>query len=275
MSIHKPAVSPLAIGRDIYQHRYLLKTMIWREINGRYRSSLLGVLWSFITPLLMLAIYTFVFTVVFQARWNIEAEHGQATFALVLFVGLIIHGLIAEVLGRSPGLMYEHGNYVKRVVFPLQLLPLVPCCSALFHFFISVGMLLLVILLLGHPVHATLLWLPVVIAPLMPMLAGLAWLLSALGVYVRDISHVSGLIVTVLLFVSPIFFPADALGETFQRFMYLNPLTVIIEQARGVLLWGQTPDALALIGYSVVSCSVAWLGYMVFQKARGGFADVL
>lgn len=275
MPSHKPTVSPLAIARDIYQHRYLLKTMIWREINGRYRSSLLGVLWSFITPLLMLAIYTFVFTVVFQARWNIEAEHGQATFALVLFVGLIIHGLIAEVLGRSPGLMYEHGNYVKRVVFPLQVLPLVPCCSALFHFFISVGVLLLVILLLGHPLHATLLWLPIVIAPLVPMLAGLAWLLSALGVYVRDIGHISGLLVTVLLFVSPIFFPADALGETFQRLMYLNPLTVIIEQARAVLLWGQTPDALALIGYSVASCSVAWLGYTVFQKARGGFADVL
>lgn len=275
MSFHKPAVSPFAIGRDIYQHRYLLKTMIWREINGRYRSSLLGVLWSFITPLLMLAIYTFVFTVVFQARWNIEAEHGQTTFALVLFVGLIIHGLIAEVLGRSPGLMYEHGNYVKRVVFPLQVLPLVPCCSALFHFFISVFILLVVMILLGHPLHATLFWLPIVIIPLVPMLAGLGWLLSALGVYIRDIGHVSGLIVTVLLFVSPIFFPADALGETFKRLMYLNPLTVIIEQARAVLLWGQAPDAVALIAYSVVSCSVAWFGYTVFQKARGGFADVL
>lgn len=269
------AATPFAIGKDIYHHRYLLKTMLWREIHGRYRSSLLGVLWSFITPLLMLAIYTFVFTVVFQARWNIEAESGQGTFALVLFVGLIIHALIAEVLGRSPGLMYEHGNYVKRVVFPLQMLPLVPCLASLFHFLISVCVLLLAMLLLRHPLHLTILWLPVTIAPIIPMLAGIAWLLSAAGVYVRDISHVSGLLVTVLLFVSPIFFPADALGETFQRLMYINPLTIIIEQSRAVLLWGESPNFLALLGYSVVSCSVAWLGYAVFQKARGGFADVL
>jgi lipopolysaccharide transport system permease protein len=275
MSIFTSAATPLAIGRDIYHHRYLLKTMIWREIHGRYRSSLLGVLWSFITPLLMLTIYTFVFTVVFQARWNIEAEQGKATFALVLFVGLIIHGLIAEVLGRSPGLMYEHGNYVKRVVFPLQVLPLVPCFSALFHFLISSGVLLLAMVLLRHPLHVTLLWLPFVIAPLFPLLAGLAWLLSALGVYVRDISHISGLLVTVLLFVSPIFFPVDALGETFRQLMYFNPLTIIIEQARAVLLWGNAPNFFLLLGYSVVSCCIAWFGYSVFQKARGGFSDVL
>lgn len=275
MSANFPRTTPLAIVRDVYRYRYLLKTMLWREIHGRYRSSLLGVLWSFITPLLMLGVYTFVFTVVFQARWNIEAEHGRGTFALVLFAGLTIHGLMAEVLGRSPGLMYEHGNYVKRVVFPLQILPLVPCLSALFHFFISVLVLLLVMLLLGHPLHATILWLPVVVAPLLPLLAGVGWLLSALGTYVRDISHVSGLLVTVLLFVSPVFFPADALGETFRYLMLANPLTIIIEQTRAVLLWGQAPSAVMLVGYSVVSCTVAWASYIIFQKARGGFADVL
>ncbi|GAA3897012.1 ABC transporter permease [Halomonas cibimaris] len=223
----------------------------------------------------MLTVYTFVFTVVFQARWNIEAEHGRATFALVLFAGLTIHSLMAEVLGRSPGLMYEHGNYVKRVVFPLQVLPLVPCLSALFHFFISVIVLLMVMLLLGHPLHLTILWLPVVVAPLLPLLAGIGWLLSALGVYVRDISHVSGLLITVLLFVSPVFFPADALGDTFRQLMLANPLTIIIEQTRAVLLWGEPPSVLMLAGYSVVSCAVAWIGYAVFQRARGGFADVL
>lgn len=268
-------VSVTRLVQDIWQHRYLLRTMLWREIHGRYRSSLLGVLWSFITPLLMLGIYTFVFTVVFQAKWNIESEYGQGTFALVLFTGLIIHGLMAEVLSRSPGLMYEHGNYVKRVVFPLQILPLVPCLSALFHFFISAIVLFLAMLLLGHPLHITLLWLPVVVAPLLPLLAGISWLLSALGVYIRDISHVSGLLVTVLLFVSPVFFPADALGETFRLLMLINPLTVIIEQARAVLLWGNVPNGWLLLGYSVVSCAFAWGGYAVFQKARGGFADVL
>ncbi|WP_344701937.1 ABC transporter permease [Halomonas cibimaris] len=275
MSANLPSTTPLFIVRDVYRHRYLLKTMLWREIHGRYRSSLLGVLWSFITPLLMLTVYTFVFTVVFQARWNIEAEHGRATFALVLFAGLTIHSLMAEVLGRSPGLMYEHGNYVKRVVFPLQVLPLVPCLSALFHFFISVIVLLMVMLLLGHPLHLTILWLPVVVAPLLPLLAGIGWLLSALGVYVRDISHVSGLLITVLLFVSPVFFPADALGDTFRQLMLANPLTIIIEQTRAVLLWGEPPSVLMLAGYSVVSCAVAWIGYAVFQRARGGFADVL
>ena len=222
----------------------------------------------------MLGIYTFVFTVMFQARWQLDLDDTRSNFAIVLFVGLVIHGLMGEVLQRSPAVLLNHANYVKRVVFPLEILPLVTCLSALLHFCISLLVVFLA-MLLGVSWHATVLLLPLTLLPLLPLLLGIAWGLAALGVYLRDIGQVTGLLTTVLLFVSPVFFPVDALGRHFQVMMMLNPLTIIIEQSRAVLLLGQTPDVLLLGGYFVVACLACWLGYRMFMRARRGFADVL
>ncbi|WP_445621062.1 ABC transporter permease [Kushneria sp. Sum13] len=268
--------NPLQLLRSLRKHWHLLLIMSWRDVVGRYRGSLMGMVWTFVTPLLLLLIYTFVFTVVFKTKWNVETgEQGKATFAIVLFVGMIIHGLMAEILTRSPGLMLGNANYVKKVVFPLEILPLTLFLSAFFHFAVSVGVLLLAMIVLGHPLHLTILLLPLTLLPMVPMLLGIAWGFASIGVYLRDIGHLTGLISTVLLFLSPIFFPVEALGEPYQQLMALNPLTVIIEQSREVVLWGRLPDVSALAIYSVVSCLLGWFGLLLFQKGRKGFADVI
>lgn len=268
--------SPIGLLRSLRHHWHLLLIMSWRDVVGRYRGSLMGMLWTFVTPLLLLLIYTFVFTVVFKARWNVDTgDEGRATFAIVLFVGMIIHSLMAEILTRAPTLMLGHANYVKKVVFPLEILPLTLFLSSLFHFVISVGVLFLAMIVLGHPLHATVLLLPFTLLPIVPLLLGIAWGLAAIGVYLRDVGHLTGLISTVLLFLSPIFFPVEALGEPYQSLMAFNPLTVIIEESRQVVLWGKLPDVSALLAYSVVSCTLGWCGFALFQKGRKGFADVI
>ncbi|MCG7600471.1 ABC transporter permease [Halomonas sp. McH1-25] len=232
-------------------------------------------MWSFVHPLVMLIIYTFVFSVVFKARWNIGEDEPRALFALVLFVGLMLHGLIAEILNRSPAAIINNVNYVKKIVFPLELLPVVILGGALFHLAISFGVLILVIALLGMPLHSSIFLFPVVLLPMLPLILGIGWGLAALGVFVRDIGQLMGIVTTMLLFLSPIFFPIEALPGPYQVVLRLNPLTLIIEQARGVLLWGEMPDWPWLALYMVLSLGVCWLGFAAFQKLRKGFADVL
>lgn len=267
--------APRQLIASVNTHHQLLLKLIWRDVVGRYRGSLIGLLWSFVTPLIMLAVYTFVFTYVFQARWNVGEDEPRALFALVLFSGLMLHGLLAEVLNRSPSIIINNVNYVKKVVFPLELLPIVILGAALFHFAINVGVMLLAMLLMGMPLHATILLYPLVVLPLVPLTLGLGWGLAALGVFVRDIGQLTGIITTILLFLSPIFFPLDALPPLLQKLLVLNPLTIIIENARNVLLWGEMPNWGALMMYSVVALSVFLVGFVGFQALRKGFADVL
>ncbi|HDZ49554.1 MAG TPA: ABC transporter permease [Halomonas sp.] len=267
--------APRQLIASVNTHHQLLLKLIWRDVVGRYRGSLIGLLWSFVTPLIMLAVYTFVFTYVFQARWNVGEDEPRALFALVLFSGLMLHGLLAEVLNRSPSIIINNVNYVKKVVFPLELLPIVILGAALFHFAINVGVMLLAMLLMGMPLHSTILLYPLVVLPLIPLTLGLGWGLAALGVFVRDIGQLTGIITTILLFLSPIFFPLDALPPLLQKLLVLNPLTIIIENARNVLLWGEMPNWGALMMYSVVSLVVFLVGFVGFQALRKGFADVL
>lgn len=260
----------------ISSHHYLIKQMIWREIVGRYQGSVLGLFWSFLNPLFMLAIYTFVFGVVFKARWNIEGQENAPNFAVILFSGLIVHALLGEMLGRAPALVVSNISYVKKVVFPLGILPVVALGAALFHAFVSVIVLLIAqIFLSGTLPTLTILWLPVVLVPYLLLLLGLSWGLASLGVYLRDISQILAPIVTALLFISPVFFPADALPEYLRPYLFLNPITLIVEQTREVLIFGHMPDFVALATYSVVAAFFAAAGYFWFQKTRKGFADVL
>ncbi len=261
--------------RSVIDNRQLLKRLVWRDVVGRYRGSLIGILWSFVNPLIMLAVYTFVFSYVFQARWSVGEGEPRSLFALVLFSGLMLHGLLAEVLNRSPVTIVSNVNYVKKVVFPLELLPVVVVGASIFHFAINFLVILLAIVFLGFPLHATLFLYPIVLLPLIPMILGIGWGLSAIGVYVRDVSQVTGILTTLLLFLSPIFFPLERLPELLQNMLLLNPLTVIVENARNVLLWGEMPQWSALLIYTLVSLLVAWLGYSIFRLLRKGFADVL
>lgn len=260
----------------IYHYRYLLIQMIKREISYRYRGSVLGFLWSFINPLLMLAVYTFVFSVVFQARWgNGTGSENKLDFAIILFAGLIVFNLFAEIITRAPNLILGNVNYVKRVIFPLEILPLVSIGVVSFHSFISLIVLLVVQLILKGFIPATVIYFPVIIIPLLIISLGISWFLAALAVYIRDIAHITNLLVTVLLFISAVFFPISALPENYQAIIRLNPLAAIISESRNALIFGQHPDW-AMMGWMfVVAFIVAFGGYWWFQKMRKGFADVL
>lgn len=252
--------------------------MIKREVIGRYRGSFLGLLWTFVNPILMLAIYTFVFGVVFKIRLdpqNTDIYDDKFAFALLLFTGLILFNLFSECLSRSPGLILANVNYVKKVIFPLEILPLVSLGSALFHAGISFLVLVTFMLVIDHPIHWTLICLPIIVLPLLLLIMGLSWMLASIGVYVRDIGQFIGLILTMLLFLSPIFYPASALPESVRDYLFLNPLSFVIEQARAVTLYGQLPDWSGLVVYYMLASIVAWVGLMWFMKTRKGFADVL
>ena len=259
---------------SVWHNRQLIRALTKREVIGRYRGSTLGVLWSFFNPVFMLAVYTFVFSVVFKARWNAGSD-SKTEFALVLFAGLIVFNLFAECINRSPSLILANVNYVKKVVFPLEILPWVSLGAALFHGLISLLVwLLFYTLFFGLP-HPSSLLLPLVVLPLIFLTMGMSWALAALGVYLRDIAQVIGLFTTVLMFLSPIFYPLTALPKQYQSLLLLNPLTLVVEQARAVLIWGQSPDWNLLGIYLLISAGIAWLGFAWFQKTRKGFADVL
>jgi len=268
------STSPRHMLASAWQHRSLIRALVKREVVGRYRGSVMGILWSFFNPILMLAVYTFVFSVVFKSRWK-GGSDSQTEFALVLFCGLIVFNLFAECITRAPGLILNNVNYVKKVVFPLEILPLVSLGSALFHALISLGVWMLAYLLLFGMPHATVLLLPLVTLPLLLLVMGLSWALASLGVFLRDVSQIIGIVVTVLMFLSPIFYSTSTLPPKFQMLLLLNPMTPVIEQARDVLFWGVVPDLSFLALYFLCSVLVACLGFAWFQKTRKGFADVL
>jgi lipopolysaccharide transport system permease protein len=265
---------PLAIARSFLTHRKLITALTQRDITARYKGSMLGIAWLIVQPLATLLVYTFVFSVVFKARWA-GGSDSKAEFALILFAGLLVFNFFAESLTRAPSLVVSNTSYVKKVVFPLEILAFVNMGTSLFYALVSLIIwAVFYAVLFGLP-PITALALPIVLLPLAMLILGMSWFLSSLGVFVRDIVHVMGLVVTLLLFLSPIFYPISALPPLFQQLMHLNPLSYVIEQSRYVLIWGKLPHALALSTYWLVCGALMWLGFVWFQKTRKGFADVL
>lgn len=270
------SLSPLQMLRSSFQHRQLILQLTQREISSRYRGSVMGVAWSFINPLLLLTIYTFVFSTVFKARWGVgTGSESKVDFALILFIGLIIHGFCAECINSAPKLILSNVNYVKKVVFPIEILTMTSTLNALFHFGVSLAVLLATQLFFNHSIPPTALYFPLVILPLVFMMMGISWLLAALGTYIRDIGQITGMAVTALLFLSPVFYPISALPVEYQGWLYLNPLTAVIENGRATLLFGQLPDWNSLATSFGIGIVFYVLGCAFFQKTRAGFADVL
>lgn len=250
--------------------------MIRREISGKYKGSVFGIAWSFFNPVLMLIVYTFVFSEIFQSRWNeVNQVSDKSQFAVILFVGMIAHSLMAEVMNRSPKLILDNTNYVKKVVFPLEILSLVNLGVNLFHTLISFTVLIFAFFAINHYVNWTIVFVPFILLPVCFLSLGFSWFLAALGVYLRDISQMIGIITTILMFLAPVFYPSSAIPLTFRPYLMLNPLTFAIEELRQVVIWGNFPDLSGLCLYTMVSLLVAWLGYAWFQKTRKGFADVI
>lgn len=268
------STSPVEMFSSVWRNRSLIKVLATRQVVGRYRGSLMGILWSFFNPLFMLAVYTFVFSVIFKSRWNVESS-SKTEFALVLFAGLIVFNLFAECINASPNLILSNVNYVKKVVFPLEILPWVTLASAAFHALVSWSVWLLAYCVFFGVPHASVIFLPLVLLPLMLFIIGFSWWFASLGVYWRDVSQFVAILVNVLMFLSPIFYPVTALPEEFRRFLFLNPLTTIIEQVRDVMFWGNYPD-FGKLGISLlIGLIVASMGFAWFQETRKGFADVV
>jgi len=268
------SVSPVQMIRSLWVYRGLILTSIRREVAGKYSGSYMGVLWAFINPLLMLAVYTFVFSIIFQARWG-EGTGSKSEFALVLFSGLIVFNLFSECINRAPGLIVSNKNYVKKVVYPLEILSWVGLGVSLFHTVISLLVWFLAYAVFFGVPHVTVLYLPLVLLPLILLIMGLSWVICSIAVYVRDVDQFVGIATTVLLFLSPIFYPVASIPEKYRSMIYLNPLTPVIEQVRDVLYWGVYPDFKLLALYIFATALVAVIGFCWFQKTRKGFADVL
>ena len=258
-----------------YRNRSLLWQFARRDVLGRYRGSLLGLAWSFLTPLLMLGVYSFVFVGVFRQTWPGGANGGGLEFSLQVFAGLLVFNLFAEVAGKAPNLIVDQPNLVKKVIFPVELLAWVTVLSGIFHLLISAGTLLLVLLVARGGLPLSALALPLVLLTFIPFLLGLAWFLSAIGVFVRDVGNVMAMVVSLIMFMSPVFYSVKSLNPDLQFWMGLNPLTLIIEQVRAVLLLGHWPDWGALGLYTLLAGVFAVAAGTFFQLTRKGFADVL
>lgn len=258
-----------------FRTRSLLWQFARRDVLGRYRGSVLGLTWSFLTPLLMLGVYSFVFVGVFRASWPGSPKGSGSEFALQVFAGLLVFNLFSEVASKAPNLVVEQPNLVKKVIFPIELLSWVTVLSGLFHLLISAGTLLVVLMLVRGGIPLTALALPLVLLPFLPFLLGLGWFFSAIGVFVRDVGPVMTMTVSLIMFMSPIFYSVASLPAELQFWMNLNPLTLIIEQVRAVLLQGLWPDWGSLGIYALFASLFAAVGATFFQLTRKGFADVL
>lgn len=267
--------SAAGVFTSLLSNRYLAWQLTKRGVLSRYSGSMLGATWSFFQPLLMLGLYSFVFSVVMKARWPDTGEHGGLGYTVVLFAGLIMHGLFSECLGRAPGLIVGTPNYVKKMIFPLDVLPWTVIGSSLIHAGASFLLLLIMEFAVFGYVPLTAFLLPIVVLPYILLLVGIVWGCSALGVFFRDMEQMVGVASSILLFFSPIFFPISALPTGLQSYVYLNPLTFMVEQVRAVMIWGQLPNWYGLALYSAIAYGIAWFGYYGFTRLRRAFADVI
>lgn len=270
----RPPIGPFAVARTLIEHRALVSRMARREIVDRYRGSVLGLLWSFFHPVAMLLIYTFVFSFVLGAAWP-GSGGGSIAYALNLFAGLIVYSLFAESVTRAPSLIVDNRNLVKKVVFPLEVLPWVSMLSSAFHALVSYGVLLAFLAIATRTLPPAAFLVPVLVVPVMLLGLGMSWFLASMGVFLRDLTHTVGLAVTALMFLSPVFYPLGAIPEEPRRILALNPLAPLIEQARAMAVLGTFPDAthwLVLLGATFL---VAWAGLWWFMRTKHAFADVV
>lgn len=261
--------------RSLVKHKSLIGQLVWRDLSARYRNSMLGALWLLIQPLLQLAVYSFVFQMVLRARWDVVTEAGaQVPFGIVLFAGLLLHAVIADALTRGPSLVTSNPTFVKRVIFPLETLPIVSVISALVLLLLSLVLLAIVTFILVGPLPIAGLLAIVPVLLLGAIGLGLAWLMAGLGVYVPDLSQFTPLLATLLLFTAPVCYPKGMVPEQYQWLLWLNPLTVPVENTRSLLFTG-VADWAQIGLYGVVAVLVLVLGGVAFKKMRGGFADVI
>ena len=256
------------------KHSTLIIELTKRDILGRYRGASFGLVWSLLSPFLMLAIYTLAFGYILKSRWP-GTSGGTSDFALLLFVGLIVHGFFAECMTRAPSVIVGNPNFVKKILFPLEVLPWTVVMSGLFHAIANALVFIGLNAALRGEIHPTVLLFPLVLLPLVVVTYGVVALLSSLSVFLRDIGQIVGVLATAMLFLSSAIVPVQTLPEKYQLIFNLNPLTFIINQAREVAFWGRLPNWSGLAVYMLCALAFAYMAHAFFQKTRPGFADVL
>ncbi len=267
--------TPAGIVRSMIVNRTILRQLIRRDIHSRYRKSALGMLWALLTPLLTFAVYAYVFSAILAIRFPSRVPDVEHNYGIVLFSGLMLHFFVTEVLTRSPTLILENVNFVKKVVFPLETLSVVAVGSAVVTLGFNLVVLLLALLAFEASIPLYTLLVPVVWLPFIGIVLGMSWFLSSIGVYLRDVGHLIGIVSTIMLFGSPILFPVETLPPTLQTLIWLNPLSLPVEATRDLVLWGVLPSLRGFAIYCAVSGAVIWLGAYWFQCTKRGFADVL
>lgn len=268
-------LNPAAQLLTIWRCRYFLRQLTRRNIEARFKGSFLGFLWLFILPLMMLGIYTFVFSVVFKAKWGVGTGDGKAAFAVIMFCGMSVYNIFSEAVGGSSGLIVGNPNYVKKVVFPLEMLPLSHSLASLIF-----GLAWFVLLLPGAclvfgKLSFSMLFLPLTLFPLWLFSCGISFFVASLGVYIRDVQYVVGVILQVLFYLTPVFYPIGAVPDKYRWMLMLNPMTHFIEETRNIFLYGRmlSPSAAGLL-FAIGALSF-YLGFVWFGKTKKGFADVL
>lgn len=270
-------LNPLHPWRNLWAHRDLIRQFTWRLFVSRYRGTSLGLLWSVIFPLAQLGVFLFVFTHVFKMRaWEDRVLSGAAEFAVVLFCGMVVYAIFSESVVRSTGLVVDNPNFVKKVVFPVEVLAVASLGSSLLYALTGLGVVLIGAAMFVQAPSWTVLLLPVVVLPMLLWSLGLAWVLSSLSVFLRDVGNVVGIVVGQMLFyLTPVLYPVANLPEDLRWVAWMNPLTAVIEGSRRVLLFGELPDWRALGISGLLGLVVLQLGYAFFMKSKRGFADVL
>ena len=268
-------LNPFGALGGIWKGRDLLRQLVRRNIEGRYKGTMMGLIWMVVTPLVMLGVYTFVFGVIFKARWGAGLGDSKVAFALIMFCGMAVFNIFSESVNGSVGIVTGNPNYVKKVVFPLELLPVSSVLSACFFGLVWIGILLVGIVLFLHKICLVAVCLPLIFIPLILFSCGIAWFVASLGVFLRDLSHAIGIVLQVLYFMTPIFYSVEMVPEKFRPILLLNPLTPIVQSARQILMYSQWPNWQALGIVMLLSMAVFQMGYFWFMKTKRGFADVL
>lgn len=270
----------LTVFSNAWKERVLIRRLVNREIQARYRGSALGIVWAALLPLATIAIYAFVFGTVFRARWSVP-EHAAAnssseySFGIMLFVGFIIFGIFSEPINRAPGLMLENPSYIKKVVFPLDVLAWVSVLAALVSAGIAFTVFLVIFTVMYGLPSIMILLLPLIVLPIVFIALGFTYILSSLGVYIRDIRQFIPLLTTMMMFLSPVLYPIENVPERFRQLVLINPLTIGITQARDAIFWGKLPNILEWSAYLLVSVTILVAGHAWFARTKKGFADVL
>lgn len=264
-----------AAASTLWKHRGLLWRFTQRNVELRHRGSHLGIVWAILNPLLTLSLYVFIFGYIFNGSFRVLPNETKLDYALAIFLGLAIYQFLSEVLGVSTGVIVANPNLVKKVVFPLEILPAALVGSAFFHTLISLALVLVGVAAFGPGLSWDALWLPVILLPMIPLALGIAWFFAALGVFLRDINQIIGLATMALMYASALFFPVSAIPPQAWTFLRLNPLLLTVELARDAVLWHRPMDPAHLAyvaGFSLVTCVA---GFLFFKKTSPAFADVL